>query len=160
MPQVQVNHPLAVTDDFATVEDYVLHMMHLKAYEYASTLCRGRTVLDWGCNNGYGMAVLANSARLVGGLDTNHMCIREVRQRYPKFASNLWLYDGRRLPFSGRTWEAVVSFQVIEYVPDVNGYLGAIRGVLTKGGIVLFATPNKLIRLDPGMRPWNGFPCY
>jgi ubiquinone/menaquinone biosynthesis C-methylase UbiE len=155
--QVQVDHPLLITSDFTTVEDYVLHLMHLKAYEYASTLCRGRTVLDWGCNSGYGMSVLAATSRQVGGVDTSDMCLAEVRRRYPKFTDSLWLYDGHNVPLSKRDWEAVVSFQVIEHVPDVKAYLSTIRAVLGTGGLAMFATPNRLIRLAPGMKPWNRF---
>jgi cyclopropane fatty-acyl-phospholipid synthase-like methyltransferase len=155
--QVQLDHPLVVTSNFTSVEDYVLHLMHLKAYEYASTLCRGRTVLDWGCNSGYGMSVLAATARQVGGVDTSDMCLAEVRQRYPEFADCLWLFDGINIPFSKRDWGAVVSFQVIEHVQNVNAYLSTIRAVLGAGGLALFATPNRLIRLAPGMKPWNRF---
>lgn len=155
--QVQIDHPLLITADFTTIEDYVLHLMHLKAYEHASTLCRGRSVIDWGCNSGYGMSVLQTKAREVGGLDTSDMCINEVRRRYPEFTDHLWVFDGHQVPFSRRDWEAVVSFQVIEHVPDVNGYLSTIRNILAPSGLALFATPNRLIRLAPGMKPWNRF---
>jgi SAM-dependent methyltransferase len=155
--QVQVDHPLLITSNFTSVEDYVLHLMHLKAYEYASTLCGGRTVLDWGCNSGYGMRVLATTAGQVGGIDTSDMCLAEVRRRYPEFTNCLWLYDGLNIPLSKRDWGAVVSFQVIEHVPDVKAYLSTIRAVLGTGGLALFATPNRLIRLEPGMKPWNRF---
>jgi hypothetical protein len=36
-------------------------------------------------------------------------------------------------------------------------YLQEIRRVVKPGGRVLFTTPNRLIRLDPGMKPWNSF---
>jgi SAM-dependent methyltransferase len=154
---VQLNHPSVPTDDFISIEEYALHLIHLKAYEHASEICKGRAVLDWGCNNGWGLPVLAKTSSRVGGLDTNESRVLEARSRYPEYAKDIWLYDGVNVPFSERDWGAVVSFQVIEHVKDVDGYLKTIASVLSDQGVVLFATPNRETRLDPGMKPWNEF---
>jgi SAM-dependent methyltransferase len=154
---VQSNHPLVLIGDFATLEDYVIFLIHRKAYEHASAICKGRSILDWGCNNGYGLSVLARTALRVGGLDTNERCVQEARLRYPEFANNIWLYEGREIPFPKRDWDVVISFQVIEHVQDLKAYLEAILSVLSDAGVVLFTTPNREIRLDTGMTPWNKF---
>jgi SAM-dependent methyltransferase len=65
--------------------------------------------------------------------------------------------DGAALPFSDEMFDLVSSFQVIEHVVEVRPYLEEIKRVLKPGGKVLFTTPNRVIRLDPGMRPWNSF---
>jgi ubiquinone/menaquinone biosynthesis C-methylase UbiE len=65
--------------------------------------------------------------------------------------------DGRRLPFTDAAFDAVVSFQVIEHVDDMDAYLSEIVRVLKPGGRALFTTPNKKLRLKPGMKPWNRF---
>lgn len=154
---VQSDHPLVVTNEFATNEEYVLHLIHQKAYEHASVICEGRTVLDWGCNNGYGLPILAKTASKVGGLDTNKLCVQAAHLRSPEYANDVWLFNGRDIPTAKRDWGAVTSFQVIEHVHDINAYLGAIRSVLSEDGTALFTTPNREIRLDPGMKPWNDF---
>jgi 2-polyprenyl-3-methyl-5-hydroxy-6-metoxy-1,4-benzoquinol methylase len=154
---VQSNHPLVMVDDFVTLEEYALHLIHCKAYEHASALCEGRSVLDWGCNNGYGLPLLAITALQVGSLDTNVKCVEEARRRYPAYANDIWLYNGRDIPFPTRDWDVIVSFQVIEHVRNMSAYLQAIKSVLSDAGVVLFTTPNREIRLDPEMKPWNEF---
>ncbi len=154
---VQSNHPLIMNDTFLTVEEYALHLIHQKAYENAAALCQGRAVLDWGCNNGYGLPLLKKTALRVGGLDTNIKCVEEACRRHPEFANDIRLYDGQNIPFPERNWDVVVSFQVIEHVQNMSAYLQAIKGVLSDAGVVLFTTPNREIRLDPGMKPWNEF---
>jgi ubiquinone/menaquinone biosynthesis C-methylase UbiE len=154
---IQINHPSVPIDHFATVQDYVVYLMHLRAYEQASAICKGRSVLDWGCNIGYGVVQLAKTAKRVGGVDTNVQCVHEARASYPRHANDIWLYDGRDLPFPEHEWDVVVSFQVIEHVQDMNSYLDAIIRALSNRGTALFTTPNREIRLDPGMKPWNEF---
>jgi 2-polyprenyl-3-methyl-5-hydroxy-6-metoxy-1,4-benzoquinol methylase len=154
---IQTNHPSVPVDTFATIEDYVIHLMHRKIYEDAAALSKGRNVLDWGCNNGWGLPIMARTASRVGGLDTNEGRVLEARERYPEFAQNIWLYDGRNIPFTERDWDVVVSFQVIEHVQDLDAYVGAIRSILKDKGVVMFTTPNREIRLDEGMVPWNKF---
>jgi 2-polyprenyl-3-methyl-5-hydroxy-6-metoxy-1,4-benzoquinol methylase len=154
---VQTNHPSVLTDTFPTIEEYVLYLMHLKTYEYASALAEGRNVLDWGCNNGWGLPILARTAQRVGGLDTNEDRVKEARERYPEYAKNIWLYDGQNIPFTERDWDVVISNQVIEHVPDVASYVKGILSGLSDEGVVLFGTPNREIRLDEGMKPWNEY---
>ena len=154
---VQTNHPSVLTDTFPTIEEYVLYLMHLKTYEYASALAEGRNVLDWGCNNGWGLPILAKTALRIGGLDTNEDRVKEARERYPEYAKSIWLYDGHNIPFTERDWDVVISNQVIEHVPDVTSYVKGILSGLSDKGVVLFGTPNREIRLDEGMKPWNEF---
>src|SRR6185503_473836 len=44
-----------------------------------------------------------------------------------------------------------------EHIDDPGPYLAEIRRVLTPSGFVMFTTPNREIRLSPGMKPWNEF---
>ncbi len=50
-----------------------------------------------------------------------------------------------------------MSFQVIEHIVDYEKYMNELKRVLKPQGIVIFTTPNALLRLDPGMKPWNKF---
>ena len=63
MTGLQTTHPIVRTDSFATVESYVSYLLHRKAYEYAGEMARERSLLDWGCNDGYGLALLKGSPR-------------------------------------------------------------------------------------------------
>lgn len=147
-------HPL-VAERFETLEDYCLSLVHLKAYETAAELARNKRVLDLGCNNGYGTELIARGAARVVGADVSPRSIEAARVRCP--ALDFVLVDGTSLPFPDASFDAVFSFQVIEHIEDPSPYLAEIRRVLVPGGFVMFTTPNREIRLAPGMKPWNTF---
>jgi 2-polyprenyl-3-methyl-5-hydroxy-6-metoxy-1,4-benzoquinol methylase len=150
-------HPLVEDRHFATLESYVIYLMHLKAYEEAAGLIAGKCVLDWGCNTGYGMKTLAGRAAAVFGLDLSPTAIAAARQRVGAVVAEIQLYDGNRCGYESQQFDAVTSFQVIEHVSDHNTYFGEIQRVLKPDGIAVFTTPNAALRLDPGMKPWNKF---
>lgn len=150
-------HPLVETEAFYSLEEYVLGLIHRKAYEQAAEMARARDVLDWGCNQGYGMEILRGKASRVCGLDVAPAAIQAATTRLPDLADDIRLYDGIHVPFDFCTFDMVTSFQVIEHVADYETYLSHIRDVLRPGGCALFTTPNAIIRLDPGMNPWNKF---
>jgi 2-polyprenyl-3-methyl-5-hydroxy-6-metoxy-1,4-benzoquinol methylase len=154
--RLQQQHPLVPTSNFSTMEEYVGYLIHRKAYEEAANLVRGKGLLDWGCNNGYGIEILrdmgcANAA----GLDVSPAAIAEARSRLGADIE-LILHDGATSLPSGK-FEVVTSFQCIEHVSDHRSYLQAIVRVLKPGGLAIFTTPNAAIRIDPGMKPWNEF---
>jgi SAM-dependent methyltransferase len=61
------------------------------------------------------------------------------------------------LPFPEGSFDVVLSFQVIEHVEDPVRYLSEAKRVLTDGGTMLIATPDRTTRLHKGQRPWNRF---
>lgn len=139
-------------------EETVIHLMHLADYEHAASIliengCH--TVLDLGCNDGYGAACLTRFGLDVTGVDVSRDAIAKATASYPgiKFIHS----DRGDIPGEPHSFDAVVSFQVIEHVPDVSEYLARIHRALRPGGIAIFTTPNRVLRLDPGMSPWNRF---
>ena len=111
---------------------------HLAAYRYAAGLAAGRTVLDAGCGEGYGAAMLAGTAARVLGLDqAEAIAIAQGRHR----AANLTYrtYDLTRLAELGETFELVVSFQVIEHLHDPAGFLRGLAACTAPGGTLVFA---------------------
>jgi SAM-dependent methyltransferase len=150
-------HPLEFINHFSTVQEYCLHLLHLHAYEEVASLTTDKTVLDLGCNNGFGTAYLSERAAKAVGLDITPKAIADAKQRFAQSKAEYMLYDGKLLPFPDGHFDIVVSFQVIEHVEDVPLYLSEIVRVLRPRGKAVFTTPNAAIRLDPGMKPWNPF---
>ena len=150
-------HPLVFTDRPASNEEYCLQLMHRKAYEEIRELARGKVVLDFGCNNGYGTKELSHHASATVGVDVSARAIEDARRRYSGEGITFYLFDGVRLPFADEHFDLVTSFQVIEHIVDVDAYLVEIYRVLKLQGMAVFTTPNAAIRLDPGMKPWNQF---
>jgi SAM-dependent methyltransferase len=155
--KVQTTHPIVQTDAFSTVESYVLYLLHRKAYEYAAQIARGKSCLDWGCNDGYGMDLMRPYVTQIAGLDSSETSILAAHRRLPDLQSNVRLYDGKRLPFPPGSFDVVTSFQVIEHVSDLETYLSHILEALKSGGRAIFTTPNRNLRLDPGDQPWNPY---
>jgi SAM-dependent methyltransferase len=151
------HHPLEFTGRFRSLEEYCLHLIHLKAYEEAAALAINKTVLDLGCNNGYGTAVLASNCAKVIGLDVSPTAIEDAQQRFENYGINFLVFDGLTIPFDDHCFDMIVSFQVIEHIAELAKYLTEIVRVLVPEGLALFTTPNAAIRLDRGMKPWNQF---
>lgn len=57
--------------NFRTAEQYNLHLIHSFAYVQASILAENKSVLDLGCNTGYGSEILFNNAKRVVGVDVS-----------------------------------------------------------------------------------------
>ncbi len=151
------SHELIEEEKIRTKEEYVLHLIHTAAYEQASNLAENKKVLDLGCNTGYGSNIISKSCKEIVGVDVSPKAISIASVRYTRSGIKFLLIDGKRLPFSDNSFYLIVSFQVIEHIVNYNDYISEIKRVLAPGGIVLFTTPNALIRLDTGMKPWNPF---
>jgi len=139
----------------ANLERFVLSLIHRKAYEEADSIAKGKTVLDWGCNDGYGLEILRLTARKVSGVDISSEMVECAKSRPALAGADIRLYNGLDAPFGDRRFDLVTSFQVIEHVTDMGAYLSAILSALVPDGVALFSTPNAAIRQNAGLRPWN-----
>ena len=150
-------HDLIDEDKFITADQYVLHLMHAAAYTYAARLVDGKSVLDIGCNTGYGTSILATGAKNVAGVDVSDRAIKYANAKYANEGLTFQVVDGARIPFEDNAFDVVTSFQVVEHLVEYESFFREVRRVLAPGGIVILTTPNSLLRLDPGMKPWNEF---
>jgi SAM-dependent methyltransferase len=105
---------------------------HVARYRFARDRVRGR-VLDVACGTGYGTAMLQ-----AVGVDVSLDALRFAR-RYP---AAYVAADAIRLPF-GRIFDAVVSFETLEHLPDPERFVAECRRVLKPGGLFLVSTPNR-----------------
>jgi SAM-dependent methyltransferase len=141
-------HPLAFRDRFETIQDYCLHLMHMRAYEEAARRSKGLHVLDLGCNNGYGTNLIGAAAASVIGCDVSESALADARRRFP--AIDFRRIDGISLPIADSQFDLVASFQVIEHIADTGPYLAEISRVLRPGGTALLTTQ---CSDSPGPRP-------
>lgn len=128
---------------------------HVVAYEFAAARAAGKVVLDAGCGEGYGVAMLAGVAQGAVGVDLDAPTIAHARASYPgaDFVEGN-LVD---LPVDDASVDLVVSFQVIEHLWDIPAYLAEIARVLRPGGEFLCATPNRLTFTPDSDTPTNPF---
>jgi SAM-dependent methyltransferase len=130
-----------------TVEDIVMGLYHRYSYEVAARSMRATDrVLDVGFGEGYGSTILPGEYT---GVELDEDLVAHARSRYP---ARFETYDGRNLPDG--PFDLVVSFQVIEHVPEPDPWLAEIARVARRA---MFATPNRIHRLGEGERPWNRY---
>ena len=140
---------------------YLLFLRHKKAYLFAGTkeYCQDKRVLDYGCGNGYGSFLLAKVARKVTAVDIDPTAIEDSRQKYR--AENLsfeLIAPEIQTNFADRSFDLIVSFQVIEHILDVKKYLNELKRMLSDKGVLIITTPNRRYRLYPFQKPVN--PCH
>ena len=109
----------------------------------------GGPVLEAGCGEGYGTALLARAGlpRVVG-LDYDPATLRHAASSYP----GTCLLQGNlaRLPLAGSSVAAVVCLQVLEHLWTPWEFLAECTRVLRPGGVLLLSTPNR-ITFSPGL---------
>jgi SAM-dependent methyltransferase len=139
---------------------YLIYSFHLATYDFAVPYADGRRVLDFGCGTGYGAHRIAAKCKSITGVDVADDAIRFAQARYQgenlDFRHIMPVDDGP-LPFADGSFDVVLSFQVIEHVPDPDRYLAEARRVLTDDGVMIVATPDRRTRLLRGQRPWNRY---
>ena len=130
---------------------------HLAAYRWAADLARDRAVLDAGCGEGYGASLLAGSARRVLAVDrAEAIALATSRYRDPRLAFRA--LDLMQLPTLGERFDVVLSFQVIEHLPDPVGFLRALAACTAPGGTLVVTTPNRLMSVSENpyhLREWT-----
>ena len=139
-----------------TPQKYLLHLFHLATYRFAAKYTAGGHVLDYGCGSGYGSKLIAESAISVVAVDVAQDAVRYAASHYSSENLSFSHIDPERpLPFEAGRFDTVLSFQVIEHVPDPDSYLAEAARVLKPGGRLVIATPDRRTRLFPLQRPWN-----
>lgn len=128
---------------------------HEVVYEQLAARCANRDVLEAGCGEGYGAALIAELASRVIALDYDEATVAHVRAKYPKVDvrhGNL-----AELPLDDGAVDVVVNFQVIEHLWDQGRFVAECHRVLRPGGVLLMSTPNR-ITFSPGRdTPLNPF---
>ncbi len=136
------------------VENYWFRR-HEVVYRYCADMCAGREVLEAGCGEGYGAALLASHARRVVALDYDAVTVAHVRARYP----SVEVVEGNlaALPMADASADVVVNFQVIEHLWDQPQFITECLRVLRPGGLLLMSTPNRITFTPGSDTPVNPF---
>ncbi len=123
---------------------------HVAAYDYAESLVGGLEVLDAGCGEGYGAAILARAAASVVAVDLEPEVIEHAAASYP--AVRFERADLLALPYPDRSFDAVVSLQVIEHLERPREFVSECARVVKDGGLLVLSTPNRLTFSPEGIR--------
>lgn len=116
---------------------------HFARYAFARRLVDGRRVLDAGSGSGYGSAELAQSARIVVGIDVAISAMERARKAYSLSNVQLTAASCESMPFRDGCFDAVIAFEVIEHLKDYPRFIAEAARVLTTEGLFCVSTPNK-----------------
>ncbi|PZX60364.1 methyltransferase family protein [Algoriphagus ratkowskyi] len=133
------------------VSDNPIHQRLLKAYIAAQPWISGK-LLEVGCGEGRGVETLLPLADSYLGLDKIQEVIDELKVKYPKVEFQQAVIP----PFKGiadNSFDTIVSFQVIEHIPNDSLFLKEIYRVLKPGGKAVISTPN--INHTLSRNPWH-----
>ena len=116
---------------------------HYHRYLWAAQLVRGSRVLDLGSGEGFGAAMLAQTAAEVLGVDVDERAVLHSRANYER--PNLRFEQASATDLSAiasGSLDAVVAFEMIEHVREQELVVAEIARVLKRDGIVIMSTPD------------------
>ena len=136
------------------IENY-WYRRHEAAYLALAGHCRDALVLEAGCGEGYGAALLAGVARQVVALDLDAATVAHAAAAYP----GLPVLRGNlvAMPLAASSVDVVACLQVVEHLWDQPRFVRECVRVLHPGGRLLLTTPNRLTFSSDQDTPVNPF---
>lgn len=134
--------------------DYLIFLRHVFVYEWVKEKLSGR-VLEIGFGDGYGTDYLRKEGIDIVAVDVDEESVMRACEKYPE--TKFFHYDGILLPYPDKSFDCIISFQVIEHIQDDSAFLKEIYRVMKPGGVAYITTPNRKYRLKDDAKPWNPF---
>lgn len=120
-----------------------LYAEHITRYQFASSFAGGKRVLDAGCGTGYGAQLLASVATEVVGFDRSIEAVRYATKHFNSPNLSYLVGDCEAMPFPDASFDMIVTYEVIEHLPDPARYVQELGRVLAPRGLLVLSTPNK-----------------
>jgi 2-polyprenyl-3-methyl-5-hydroxy-6-metoxy-1,4-benzoquinol methylase len=141
-----------------SIEDYTLFLKHLYAYELATKyIKKNDNVLEIGCGTGYGTNFLSKTGAFIHAIDIDQETILSCAEQYKSDNIKFDVYNGTNIDLPDKSFDVIISFQVIEHVTQEQIFLKNIQRLLKPEGLFFITTPNREYRLATNQKPWNPF---
>ena len=100
----------------------------------------GKSFLDIGCNTGFGVEAARRLGARASGIDLSSEAIEIAQRLYPenRFVSG----TVQDFATEGQTFDAVLCREVIEHLPEVHSFMGALSSLMKVGGVLWLTTPD------------------
>ena len=122
---------------------------HFHRYTLAARWCADKRTLDAACGEGYGSALLAQSAASVEAVYISEQTITHARQRYGHLQNLAFqLADCTALPYEDNEFDRVVSYETLEHLAAHDQLLAEFRRVLKPDGYLILSSPDKATYSD------------
>jgi SAM-dependent methyltransferase len=156
-PRPQAPIPMPTTGERLTSElSGQTQIEHMHRYVLARQLCRGKDVIDVASGEGYGSALLAQTAASVIGIEIAADAVAHAAHSYRRSNLRFLRGDARALGLAKASTDVVVSFETIEHLAEQEIFLSEIRRVLRPGGMLIVSTPDE-DNYSPADSPANPF---
>jgi GT2 family glycosyltransferase/glycosyltransferase involved in cell wall biosynthesis/SAM-dependent methyltransferase len=117
---------------------------HYHRYALASRFTTGARVLDLGCGEGFGPALLAAEARKVVGIDIDPQTVEHAATHHSR--GNLEFSLGSmidpELLAGAPPFDVITCFEALEHVEEQDTLVAVVRRLLAPGGLFLTSTPD------------------
>lgn len=128
----------------------------LLPYRYSLRIMRGKSVLEVGCNWGYGANLFAEVATEVVAFDYDSTVIRYAEEHYSRPNLRFLVHDANKpFPLEDDRFDVVYSCEVLEHIANHESCVAEMHRVLKPNGLLILKTPN--VRYDPGGHARNPY---
>lgn len=110
---------------------------------FACQAVKNKSVLDIACGEGYGSALLSQSAKSVVGVDISEEAINHAKNKYQLNNLKFKLGSCSKIPLEDNSVDVVVSFETIEHHDEHELMMVEVKRVLRADGILIISSPNK-----------------
>ena len=132
-----------------------MELMHRRLYEFALQYVEGKRVVDVGCGEGYGSAMLAGRATSVVGVDISEEAVAHAAAKYSLENVEFRCAPAERLSLPDASFDVLVCLEVIEHARDYVAAVEEMRRVLHPEGTLILSTPNKNVTSPRRPMPLN-----
>lgn len=131
-------------DYFEARPPVVAHSERRLAEWIASKIPKGaRSVLDVGCGRAWVAATLCPKGVSVCSMDIAPANVEKALKLYPFPNHSGVVADAFNPPFEDESFDCVIASEVIEHVPNPEGFVASLFRVVKKGGALIVSTPYK-----------------
>jgi SAM-dependent methyltransferase len=148
----RASEPLPFSGErFTTAAGGQIEIEHLHRYFVARELCRGKRVLDIASGEGYGTALLAQTASYAVGIEIDPGSAAHARGAYRRNNLSFAVGDARYIPLATESFDVVVSFETLEHIYEQQTFLSEVKRVLKPGGVFIVSTPDRDVYSPAGV---------
>lgn len=115
---------------------------HWHRYLYAAQFCVDRDVLDFASGEGYGSALLAQTARSVVGMDCSSEALERAENGFARPNLTFVAATAPTILAADASFDVVVSMETLEHFLEHEEFVAEIKRVLRPGGLLLMSSPN------------------
>lgn len=135
--------------DYSTVTEYGGEMVSFaqlarfyQRYIWAGTFAQHADTLELACGTGPGLGYLKSVSRTLVAADISMSVLSSARAHYGE-RIDLRQLDASKTGLEACSFDLIIFFEAIYYLPDVDVFFAEVHRLLRPGGHLLLATANK-----------------